>query len=77
MGEIQITQHDKCPACGKKLVNLLKERDNLLLCAPCGAVICQCGCHYEPKALIDAKLKRSRSSIIPATGDDFKLVRKP
>jgi len=77
MSEIQITQHDKCPACGIKLVNLLRGRNNVLLLAPCGAIICSCGNHYEPRALIDAKLKRSLSPSNPPPGDDFKLVRKP
>jgi hypothetical protein len=77
MAEIKITQHDRCPACGKKLVHLLKERDNILLMAPCGAVICVCGCHYEPKQLIEAKIKRSQSPIIPPDGNYMKFERKP
>ena len=76
MSAIQISKHDRCPACGRKLVNLLKDRNNILLTAPCGAIICSCGCHWEPRALIDAKLKQSRSPIISPTGDDFKFVRE-
>ncbi len=75
MPNIEISKHDRCPACGKKLVNLLRERDNILLLAPCSAIICSCGNHYEPKQLIEAKLKRSQSKIIPPDGDALNLVR--
>jgi hypothetical protein len=75
VSDIKITDFDRCPACHKRLVNLLKDRENLLLLAPCGAIICSCGCHYEPKALIEAKIKQSHSKIIPADGNAMNLVR--
>ena len=61
---IPISEYDRCPACKKKTINLLKEREGKMLMSQDGAFICSCGNHYTPKSMVGIMLERASSPII-------------
>ena len=75
MAEIQISQFDRCPACGRKVLKLVQERGGILR-GPCGCIICRCGNCFFTRAMIDQTLQQAQSPIIQPDGNSMKFVRK-
>jgi len=70
---INFTEYDRCPACKKKWINLVKEIGKKILRTPAGAIVCpKCGCLSIPKSQIPAMMAKIDSPIIlpgdPGTG---------
>jgi uncharacterized protein with PIN domain len=71
-----ITEYDRCPACGKKLANTLKEQGGILRDKNTGVCVCmKCGCHFTPRSQVQEMIRQAKSPIIQPGSAQGRMVK--
>ena len=72
--DLKSTQYDRCPACHKKVRNMVESGGKVMMMGG-GVIVCpNCGNLFMLKSLVDIAMKQASSPILQPGAEDESLV---
>lgn len=73
--ELKPTQFDRCPACRKKVQNMVESGGRVIVMGG-GVIVCpKCGNLFMLKSVVDIAMKQAQSPILQPGDEGMNLVK--